>query len=74
MIFAVVQRMFQDTLVLGIISASLALAVLAAIITVNLTGDWTQSEFIFYLAFYWLFLGAVMTLIPVWRWIRSNVW
>ncbi len=74
MIFAVVQRVFKETLVLGIIGGSLALSVLAAVFTLYLlSGSWTQSEFIYYLAFWWLFLGVVMTLVPTWRWIRSMI-
>ena len=73
MIFAVVQRVFKETLVLGVIGASLALATPAAFATVKLMGGWNQSEFIFYLAFWWLFLGVIMTLVPLWRWVRSRV-
>jgi len=74
MIFAVVQRVFKETLVLAVIGGSLALATPVAFATVSLMGGWNQSEFIFYLAFWWLFLGVVMTLVPVYRWFRSNVW
>ena len=74
MIFAVVQRVFKETLVLGIIAGSFVLAVLAAIFTLYLIGgSWNQSEFILYLAWWWIFLGVTMTLVPLWRWIRSAI-
>jgi hypothetical protein len=74
MILAVVQRVFKETLVLGIIGGSFVLAVLAAVFTLYLaSGSWNQSEFILYLAWWWIFLGVTMTLVPLWRWIRSMI-
>jgi hypothetical protein len=74
MIFAVVQRVFRETLVLGIIGGSFALAVLAGIFTIYLvSGSWNRSEFIVYLAWWWIFLGVVMTLVPIWQVIRRRI-
>ncbi len=75
MIFAVLRKAFTELVVIGIIIGSFALALPTSVASVYIAGgSWNQSEWFFWQAFWWLFLGLVMTTVPLWKWFRRNVY
>ena len=74
MIFAVVMRVFKETVVLGIIGGSAAMAAPLAMINMWLAGKtWYLPDYIYYLVFYWLALGVLMTIFPVVHFVRRQI-
>ena len=74
MIFAVLRKMFGEAVVIGIIIGSFALALPVGVASVYVVGgSWSQSEFFFWTGFWWLFLGVIMTTVPLWKWFRREV-
>jgi len=74
MIFAVVLRVFKETVVLGIIGGAGAIAAPVAMISMWVAGkSWHLPDYIFYLVVYWLCIGVLMTIFPVVHYIRRQL-
>ena len=73
MIFALLKGMFKDTVVVGIIGGSLVLAIIASVISVfAIGGTWNQSEFIYYLVFWWVSGSVLLGIFPIVVWVRCQ--
>jgi hypothetical protein len=74
MIFAVVMRVFKETVVLGIIGGSAMIAAPLAMINMWLVGKtWHLPDYIYFLVFYWLFIGVLMTIFPTVHYVRRQL-